>query len=91
MNKKELISAIAKKTNSTKVLAEQHLAATIEIINKALSEEEEITIIGFGTLKTAKRAPRKGRVIKTGLQVQIPARKVPVFVAGKSLKELVNK
>ncbi len=47
-------------------------------------------LLGFGTFKVSQRAARTGRNPQTGKEIQIAARKVPVFVAGKALKIAVN-
>ena len=57
----------------------------------ALAEEEKVQIVGFGALETKTRAERMGRNPKTGEDIPIPATKVPVFKAGKALKEAVDK
>jgi len=90
MNKGELITAIAKGANMTKIDAERALNATTEAIKSTLASGEQVTLIGFGTFKVTERAARKGRNPQTGDEIDIPAAKVPSFKAGKKLKEAVN-
>ena len=71
--------------------AEIALNAAIARITKALTEEEKVQIVGFGAFETKTRAERMGRNPKTGEDIPIPATKVPVFKAGKALKEAVDK
>ena len=52
---------------------------------------DKVQIIGFGSFETRVRAAREGKNPQTGETVAIPACKVPVFKAGKSLKDAVNK
>ena len=44
----------------------------------------------FGNFEVRKRAARKGRNLRTGQEVKVPAKEVPVFTAGLSLKDAVN-
>jgi DNA-binding protein HU-beta len=50
-----------------------------------------VQITGFGNFENRRRAPRKGRDPQTGESINIKASTVPVFRAGKGLKDLVNK
>ncbi|MBT6603162.1 MAG: HU family DNA-binding protein [Nitrosomonadales bacterium] len=90
MNKGELINAVAAATDDTKAGAGRAVDAVIESITGALKKGDTVTLIGFGTFKTAKRAARTGRNPQTGAELQIPARTVPSFKAGAALKDAVN-
>ncbi len=90
MNKGELIEAVANATGATKADAGRAIDATVESITGALKKGDTVTLIGFGTFKTAKRAARTGRNPQTGASLQIPARTVPSFKAGAALKAAVN-
>ncbi len=92
MNKAELIAGIAEKSGLTKKDAESSLNAFMEVVQEALSEEEKVQLVGFGTFEVRHRKAREGRNPRNPEEViQIPASKAPVFRAGKSLKEAVNK
>lgn len=90
MNKGELIEAVAGATGSTKADATRAIDATIDAISGALKKGDSVTLIGFGTFKVTQRAARTGRNPQTGAELKIPARKVPSFKAGASLKSAVN-
>lgn len=90
MNKSELITNMAEKSGLTKKDAEKALKAFVESIEQALSNGEKVQLVGFGTYEVKERAARVGRNPKTREEIQIPASKVPVFKAGKDLKDLVN-
>ena len=90
MNKGELIEAVANATGATKADAGRAIDATVESITGALKKGDTVTLIGFGTFKTAKRAARTGRNPQTGAALQIPARTEPSFKAGAALKAAVN-
>ena len=91
MNKAELISAIATKTGSSKKSAEASLNAITEAITAELKKKGKVQLVGFGTFETRKRAARKGRNPQSGEEIKIAASVVPVFKAGKALKDSVNK
>ena len=90
MNKSELISIIATEAELSKEQAKKALAATLKGIMEALKEGDEVPLIGFGTFKVSHRAAREGRNPSTGDKIQIAASNLPIFKAGKSLKESVN-
>ena len=91
MNKSDLIAAIATKTESTKKNAEASLNAITETITEALVKGEKVQLVGFGAFEVKKRAARKGRNPQTKEEIKIPASKSPVSIAGKALKDIVNK
>ena len=91
MNKSELVVALAEKTEMTKKSAETSLNALVEIITDELKNGGKIQLVGFGTFETRERAAREGRNPRTKEPITIPASTVPVFKAGKELKEKVNK
>jgi nucleoid DNA-binding protein len=89
MNKAELIDEVAKVTCTKKEAAEA-VDATFAAIQKALKKGGEVTLVGFGTFKVNKRKARIGRNPQTGAALKIAAKKVPVFKAGKGLKDAVK-
>ena len=91
MNKTELINAVADKTQLSKKDAEAAITATVEAIAEALTREEKVQLVGFGSFEVKKRAARIGRNPKTKESIEIPASVVPVFKAGKALKDSVSK
>jgi len=90
MTKAELISAVAEKAGLKKVEAEKAVAAFIDTVTGALKKGDKLSLVGFGTFATAKRAARKGQNPQTGKKINIPAATVPKFKPGKTLKEAVN-
>ena len=88
MNKAELINAVAEKADLSKKDCE---AAAIDVITAALAEGDKVQLVGFGAFEVKTRAERVGRNPKTREEISIPASKVPVFKAGKALKDAVSK
>jgi DNA-binding protein HU-beta len=91
MNKTELVASVADKAGLTKKDAEKAINALFMSVEEALAQEDKVQIIGFGTFEVKAREERKGRNPQTGAEITIPASKNPVFKAGKSLKDAVNK
>lgn len=92
MNKAELVSKMAEKSELTKKEAEAALNAFMKSVEEALVAGDKVQLVGFGTFETRERAARQGRNPRDPQQViNIPASKAPVFKAGKSLKEAINK
>ncbi len=90
MNKADLIASIAGKSDLTKKDAEKALDAFTESIEEALSKDDKVQLVGFGSFEVRARAERKGRNPQTKEEITIPASKVPVFKAGKALKDSVQ-
>lgn len=89
MNKTELIAAAAEQTGMSKKDTEKVLSAMLETITRAIAAGEKVSLVGFGTFETKSRNARMGRNPKTKEEIRIPASKVPVFKAGKALREAV--
>lgn len=90
MTKKELVSAMAEKTEQTKVKTAEMLDALIEVVSETLSNGEEVAIAGLGKFEVRERAARNGRNPQTGEAITIAASKVPAFKAAKALKDAVK-
>ena len=90
MNKAELITSMAEKSQLTKKDAEAALKSFIDSVQEALESGEKVQLIGFGTFETRERAAREGRNPRTGETMTIAASKSPKFKAGKALKDSLN-
>jgi len=90
MNKAELIAQVAEKSDLTKKDAERAVSALIEAVEEALVRGDRVQLVGFGTFEIRERAARKGRNPQTGQEIDIAATRVPVFKAGKSLREVIS-
>lgn len=90
MNKNELVSAVAEEANLEKSKAQAAVDAVFSVISKELKKGGDVRLVGFGNFSVSKREASTGRNPQTGAAVQIPARNVPKFTAGKGLKDAVN-
>ncbi|MFO8151751.1 HU family DNA-binding protein [Thioalkalivibrio sp.] len=90
MNKSELIEAIAEEADVPKAQAGRVIDAMTSVVGDALSEGQQVSMVGFGTFMVRERPARSGRNPRTGETIQIAASKTPSFKAGKALKDRVN-
>lgn len=90
MNKTELIAAVAEKAGIAKKDADKAVAAVIDTIAAELKKDGKIQLVGFGTFETRKREARTGINPRTKETIKIAATKVPVFKAGKALKDAIK-
>jgi len=88
MNKGDLINEVAKVVG-TKKEAQAAVDCVFASVTDALKRKDKVTVIGFGTFKVEERKARKGINPQTGKAIDIAAKTVPKFVAGKALKEAV--
>ena len=91
MNKAELIEVIAKDAKLSKAAAQAALDATVAAVVKAVTKGDSVSLVGFGSFSSGKRAARTGRNPQTGETIKIPAAKTVKFTAGKAFKDAVNK
>ncbi len=90
MKKAELVDEVQSAAGlETKRDAEAAVDAVFDVITKAMSRGEEVALTGFGTFKVSKRSARQGINPRTGEKIQIAAKTVPKFSAGKGLKDAV--
>ena len=89
MNKSELIEVAAKEADISKAAAGKALDAIVAAVTKAVSKGDTVTLIGFGTFSSSKRAARTGRNPQTGKELKIAASTVPRFTAGATFKAAV--
>jgi DNA-binding protein HU-beta len=89
MNKGDLVNEVSKVVK-TKKESQAAVDCILSSVTQALEKGDAVSLIGFGTFKVVDRKARKGRNPQTGEEIHIAASKVPKFVAGKALKEVVK-
>ncbi len=90
MTKADLVEKMAKDARVSKAAAGKALDSFIEGVVKSVKKGNKVALVGFGTFSVSKRKARTGRNPQTGKPIQIPARKVPKFSAGKTFKQAVK-
>jgi DNA-binding protein HU-beta len=90
MNKSDLINRVSEDTGLTKTKSSQVIEAIINAFKTSLSNDEKVTLVGFGSFSTTTRKSRKGRNPKTGESILIPQKKVVKFKSGTYLSDSIN-
>lgn len=91
MNKSELIDAIAKDAEISKVAAKKALESFVANVTEALKKKDgKVALVGFGTFSVTERAARTGINPATKQAIKIPAKKVAKFKPGSELSEAVS-
>ncbi len=90
MNKNDLVAAVADSTGLSKSDAAKAVDSVFDEITTALTNDDEVRLVGFGSFSVANRAASQGRNPRSGEPMQIPASRQPKFKAGKGLKSAVN-
>ncbi len=90
MTKAELIDEVSRVVELTRKESEVIVEAVFESIVRSLRTGDKIEIRGFGSFRTRERQARVGRNPKTGVRVEVPAKRIPYFKPSKELKDLVN-
>ena len=70
--------------------AEKSVNTILQEITKALSSGNRVELRGFGVFTTRERQGRIGRNPRTGEAVNVDAKSVPFFKAGKQLRQRLN-
>ena len=89
MNKQDLINAVAAGTDLPKAKAKEVVESVFDNIKAALGKADTAQFIGFGTFRVEHREAREGRNPQTGEPMQIEAKNVVKFKAGKELADVV--
>ena len=90
ITKEDITEVIAKSCGCSKSAGNDCLNAILEEIKKNLKAGKDVVLTGFGTFVVSHRKARTGRNPQTGATIQIAAKDVPRFKAGKGLKDAVK-
>ena len=87
MTKAELVAAMAQDADITKVAAGKALDSCVSKVVAELKKDGRLGLVGFGTFSLVTRNARTGRNPQTGETINIKAKKVVKFKAGKGLSD----
>ncbi|GAI04496.1 unnamed protein product [marine sediment metagenome] len=90
MNKAELAEEVSGEIGLSKRETQKVIDAIVAAIGDTLAAGEKVTLVDFGTFRVIHKEARRGVNPQTGEELQIPAKKVPKFRAGKGLREKVK-
>ena len=88
MTKGDLVETLFESgaTGETRTEAERAVAAVLSAIARGLKRDGRVGIAGFGVFNVTKRRARVGRNPRTGLPIEISARRRVSFRAGERLR-----
>ena len=89
MNEAELVEEVANQTGLTRRRSREAVDAISSVITDSLGRGEKVTLVGFGSFTVRRRKSRQGTNPLTGATLTLPAKDVPKFEPGRSLREAV--
>jgi len=90
MNRAELVEEVAAQVGLPKKKVNNVVDAMTSAITNSLARGERVTLVGFGTFQVRRRKARRGVNPQTRTGISIPAKDVPKFKPGRSLREAVG-
>jgi len=90
MTKADLVAQVALKTELTKQQTAEVLDLFLSCIIEALQAGDKVELRGFGSFRCRHRHSRQGRNPKTGALVEVRAKTVPFFTAGRLVQARLN-
>ena len=87
MTKADVIARVASQTGLTKTDVRAVVEGFLESVKYSLKKDDPLEIRGFGTFYIITRAPRTARNPRTGAEVKIPTRRMPVFKPSREMKK----
>jgi len=91
VNKAELVEEVAGKVGLTRKETNNVVDAITSAITDTLAMNERVTLVGLGTFEVRRRKARTGVNPQTEERLDIPAKNVVRFKAGKGLRQKVGK
>ncbi len=89
-NKKDLTEQLAARAGIPKSTAAKTINLFTSIISDALVDGKKVTISDFGTFNLSERNAFEGYDPQNDKRISVPPRVIPVFRAGKKLKQALN-
>lgn len=92
MTKAELVARIHSAMNGslTKAQTETVVQEMLAALTDAMARQDKVTLVGFGSFQSVKRAARQGRNPRTGETIRIPESRAVKFAPAKELREKLN-
>ena len=90
MTKAKIVEQVATHTQLPKQQASEIVEIFVRCIMDALRTGDKVELRGFGSFRCRYRRPRTGRNPKTGVAVQVPAKRIPGFKASKAVHARLN-
>lgn len=94
IHKAQLVNMVAESLGCPKAQAARSVNAVLDSIGQALSENDRVTLTGFGTFEVRDTSPRRIKPIagpNAGQFIEVPAGKRVAFTAGSGLSDIVHR
>jgi integration host factor subunit beta len=92
VTKSELIAELASANPHLRAADVEVIVGTVfDEITTALARGDRVELRGFGAFTVKRRNARTGRNPRTGASVEVTAKAVPFFKAGKDLRDRINR
>lgn len=91
MTKSELMEALADSRNISRRTAEEVVNVLFDGMRDSLRAGGRVEIRGFGSFKVRKYKGRTGRNPKTGQEILVKPKVLPIFKVSKLMRERINK
>ncbi len=90
MDHSELVSRVASELSKPKTVVGAVLASAAKHIIQGIdSGDGRVTVKDLGVFKRTERSARRGRNIRTGVEMDIPARNILTFKPAKAVRDLI--
>jgi integration host factor subunit beta len=90
MTKSELIDALARRDGVPRATAEVVVNTVFDQVRDALVRGERVEIRGFGSFAAKEYKGYTGRNPRSGAEIVVKPKVLPVFKVGKALRSRVN-
>ena len=90
MTKADIVRVLAEQVGLTRREAAEALTVVLDGVVEAIRSGDKVELRGFGSFRTLRRQARQGRNPRTGAQVDVAPKSVPLFKPGKQLRESLN-
>ena len=90
MTKADIVEKASASIDMPKRKSEVVVNTVLRCIIDALAKGDRVDLRGFGSFRVSARNGRMGRNPRTGEVIKVPAKKVPLFRAGKEFRRRVN-
>lgn len=91
MTKQDIVQNVTDKLGLSKRDSARIVESVFEIVKEQLSKGETVKISGFGNFVVKSKRARKGRNPKTGIEMEISARKVVTFKSSQIIRKALNR
>ncbi len=90
MTKREIIADVSRRTKQSRAQTAKVVDEVLSSISRALSDGADVKLRGFGTFAVTEKALSMGKHPRTGEDMLIPARLLPVFKPASALKSIIS-